>query len=146
MYLFLDIFPLLAIPLLIYNFIVLTGIAGSGDQVQMWFAGPVFTIHSFSGDAWAMSSGDILIIFSIALLFIEVVKSTRTDALSLINHGIAALVFVIFLIQFLTMHGFTTSVFFILMMMQLVDVVAGYTVTAVAARRDIGSGGGILPH
>lgn len=146
MYVFIDIFPLLAIPLLIYNFIVLTGIAGSADNVQNWLAGAVFTIHSFSGDAWDVSAGDILILFGIAVLFIEVVKSTRTDALSLINHGLAALVFVVFLIQFLTMHGFTTSVFCILMAMQLVDVVAGYTVTAVAARRDIGSGGGILPH
>ena len=146
MYVLIDIFPLLAIPLLIYNFIVLTGIAGGPDQVPAWLAGAVFTIHSFSGDAWALSTGDILIVFSIAVLFIEIVKSTRTDSLSLINHGIAALVFVVFLIQFLTMRGFTTSVFFILMMMQLVDVVAGYTVTAVSARRDIGSGSGILPH
>jgi hypothetical protein len=144
MYVFIDIFPLLAIPLLIYNFVVLTTIAGSADQVQTWLAGAVFTIHSFSGDAWAVSTGDILIVFAIALLFVEIVKSTRTDSLSLINHGVAALVFVIFLIEFLTMHGFTTSVFFILMMMQLVDVVAGYTVTAVAAKRDFGGGGGII--
>ncbi len=146
MFLFLDIFPLLAFPLLIYNFIVLTGIAGTSDQVQLWLAGPVFTIHAFSGDSWAVSTGDLLILFSIAVLFVEVVKSTRTDSLSLINHGLAALVFVLFLIEFLTLRGFTTSVFCIMMAMQLLDVVAGYTVTAVAARRDIGSGGGILPH
>src|ERR1700682_4581205 len=143
---FIDIFPLLAIPLLIYNFIVLTGIAGSSENVQAWLAGPVFTVHAFSGDAWNVSTGDILILFGILVLFVEIVKSTRTDSLSLINHGLAALVFVVFLVEFLTMHGFTNSVFCILMGMQLVDVVAGYTVTAVAARRAIGSGGGILPH
>jgi hypothetical protein len=146
MYVFIDIFPLLAIPLLIYNFIVLTGIAGSPENVQVWLAGAVFTVHSFSGDAWNVSAGDILILFGILVLFVEIVKSTRTDSLSLINHGLAALVFVVFLVEFLTMHGFTNSVFCILMGMQLVDVVAGYTVTAVSARRDIGSGGGILPH
>jgi len=146
MYLFIDIFPLLAIPLLIYNFIVLTGIAGPAENVQAWLAGAVFTIHSFSGDAWNVSTGDILILFGITVLFVEIVKSTRTDSLSLINHGLAALVFVFFLVEFLTMHGFTNSVFCILMGMQLVDVVAGYTVTAVAARRDIGSSSGILPH
>jgi hypothetical protein len=141
MWVVIDIFPLLAIPLLIYNFVVLTGISGQGDQVQSWLAGAVFTIHSFSGDQWALSTGDILIVFGVALLFIEIVKSTRTDSLSLINHGIAALVFVVFLVEFLTIRGFTTSVFFILMMMQLVDVIAGYTVTAVAAKRDFGGGG-----
>ena len=146
MFVLIDIFPLLAIPLLIYNFIVLTGAGGGAGNVQAWLAGPVFTIHAFSGDAWDVSTGDILVLFGIALLFVEVVKSTRTDSLSLINHGISALVFVVFLVQFLTMHGFTTSVFCILMAMQLVDVIAGYTITAVAARRDIGSGSGILPH
>ena len=144
MYVFIDIFPLLAIPLILYNFIVLTTIAGSASDVQTWFAGTVFTVHSFSGDAWNVSSGDILILFGIVVLFVEIVKSTRTDSLSLINHGLAALVFVVFLIEFLTMHGFTTSVFCILMAMQLVDVVAGYTVTAVAAKRDFGGGSGII--
>lgn len=146
MYVLIDIFPLLTIPLVIYNFIVLTGIAGTPDTVQTWLAAPVFTIHAFSGDSWDVSSGDIFVLFGIAFLFVEVVKSTRTDSLSLINHGISALIFVVYLVQFLTMRGFTTSIFCILMAMQLLDVVAGYTVTAVAARRDIGSGGGILPH
>lgn len=147
MFVLIDIFPLLAIPMLIYNLIVLTGAAGSPENIAAWFAAPVFTVHAFSGDAWGVSTGDILILMGVAMLFVEVVKSTRTDSLSLINHGVAALVFVIFLIEFLTMRGFTTSVFAILMAMQLVDVIAGYTVTAVAARRDIGgTTGGILPH
>ena len=146
MYVLIHIFPLLAIPVLIYNFFVLSGVAGSPENVAAWFAAPVFTIHAFSGDAWGVSTGDILILFGVALLFIEIVKSTRTDSLSLINHGIAALVFVVLLIQFLTLRGFTTSVFAILLAMQLVDVIAGYTVTAVAARRDIGGSPGILPH
>jgi len=144
MYVFIDIFPLLAIPLILYNFVVLTTISGSGDQVQSWFASPIFTVHSFSGDAWNVSAGDIFLLISLLLLFIEIVKSTRTDALSLINHGLAALVFVVFLIEFLTLHGFTNSIFGLLMIMQLVDVVAGYTVTAVAAKRDFGSPGGII--
>ena len=136
MYVFIDIFPLLAIPLILYNFVVLTTISGSGDQVQSWFASPIFTVHSFSGDAWNVSAGDIFLLISLLLLFI--------DALSLINHGLAALVFVVFLIEFLTLHGFTNSIFGLLMIMQLVDVVAGYTVTAVAAKRDFGSPGGII--
>ena len=144
MYVFIDIFPLLAIPVLIYNFLVLTSISGPSDQVASWLAAPVFTIHAFSGDAWAVSGGDILVIVAVLLLFVEIVKSTRTDSMSLLNHGLAALVFVVFLVEFLTLRGFTTSVFFVMLLMQLVDVVAGYTVTAVAAKRDFGSPGGII--
>jgi len=50
---------------------------------------------------------------------------------------------VIFLLEFLVMRGFTNSTFFILMMMQLIDVIAGYTITVVGAKRDFGSSGGI---
>jgi hypothetical protein len=142
----LNIVPLLAIPLVIYNFIVLTGAGGAGG-IEAWLAGSVFTVHAFSGAAWNVSTGDILILVGLALLFVETVKSTRTDSVSLINHGMSALLFVIFLVEFLTMQGFTTSVFGILMAMQLFDVIAGYTITAVAARRDLGgSGGHMIPH
>ena len=146
MFMLINIVPLLTIPLLIYNFIVLTGAGGSAGGIEAWLAGSVFTVHAFSGAAWNVSTGDILILFGLALLFVEVVKSTRTDSISLINHGFSALLFVVFLVQFLTMQGFTTSVFCILMAMQLLDVIAGYTITAVAARRDIGGSGGMIPH
>ena len=144
MYVFLDVFPLLAFPVLIYNFLVLTRISGPSDQVASWLGGTVFTINAFSGDAWGVSTGDLLIIIALLFLFVEIVKSTRTDAISLINHGLAALAFILFLLEFLIVRGFTTSVFFFLVVMQLIDVVAGYTVTAVAAKRDFGSSGGII--
>jgi len=80
----------------------------------------------------------------LVLLFIEVVKSTRTDSMSLLNHGFSALAFILYLVQFLTLRGFTNSIVFSLMIMQLIDVVGGYTFTVVAAKRDIGSAGGLL--
>jgi len=46
-------------------------------------------------------------------------------------------------LQFVTMRGFGTSEFFFLMLMQVLDVIAGFTVTIVAAKRDFGSAGGI---
>jgi hypothetical protein len=73
-------------------------------------------------------------------LFVELVKATATDSMTLLNHGFSALTFILYLVQFLTMRGFSNSVIFALMIMSLIDVVGGYTITAVAARRDFGSG------
>jgi hypothetical protein len=77
------------------------------------------------------------------LLFIEIVKSTRTDSTSIINHGLSMLVAMTCIIQFVINQGFSNSVFFLLTLMTLLDVVAGFTVTIVAAKRDFGSSPGI---
>jgi len=144
MFILVDILPLLVIPLVIYNLMILGPVIGPVADAQAWLAQPLFTVHMFSGDAWNVSSGDALLGTAVFLLFIEIIKSTRTDAVSLLNHGLGTLLFIFFLVEFLTMRGFSNSVFGLLCALQLVDVVAGYTVTAVAAKRDIGSTGGIL--
>ena len=141
LYALIDVSPLLALPILFLNFMVLTGFGG--DDLEAWLGSTIFTIHGMSGDSWSLSPGDLIVVVGLIFLFVEIIKSTRTDAISLINHGIAALTFVLFLLEFLIVKGFMNSTFFILMMMQLIDVIAGYTVTVVAAKRDFGSSGGI---
>ena len=54
------------------------------------------------------------------------------------------LVFVVALIEFIVLPGFATSAFFLITMMALVDVMAGFTVSIVTARRDIGADGGLF--
>ena len=130
---------LLVIPLIIYSFIVLTGISTPADILV-----PLFTVRMFSGDEWGVSTADIILSLALGLLFVEVVKSTRTDAPSIINHGLSMLVFVFYLLMFVTLRGFSNSTFFLLTVMQFVDVVAGFTVTIVAAKRDIGGATGII--
>jgi len=138
----LNIIPLLVFPLLAYNFVVLTGIApqiGTG----FWLNDPIFTVSMFSGDAWGVSFADVFMGASLLLLFVEIVKSTRTDAMSIINHGLSMLLSVVCIIQFITVQGFSNSVFFMLTLMTILDVVAGFTVTIVAAKRDFGAPIGI---
>ena len=47
--------------------------------------------------------------------------------------------FLICLLLFLLVGVFGTSVFFLLTLMTLIDVVAGFSITAIAARRDLGT-------
>lgn len=139
----LNIIPLLVFPLALYNFVVLTGIADRAN-VGEWMHQAIFTISMFSGDRWGVGFADIFMGLSLLLLFVEIVKSTRTDAMSIINHGLSMLLSVVCIIQFITVNGFSNSVFFMLTLMTVLDVVAGFTVTIVAAKRDFGGSGGIV--
>jgi uncharacterized membrane protein len=47
--------------------------------------------------------------------------------------------FIICLVEFLLFPAFATSIFFLLMLMVLLDVLAGFIVTIAASRREIDS-------
>lgn len=134
-------FPLLIIPLIIYNLFALGGgVIGHYDIQDLLSLNHSVSIRMFSGDLWKFSFGDLLILISLLLLFIEVVKATRTTAREIINHGLSMLVFVVALVEFITLKGFATSPFFFILAMTLFDVIAGYTISIVAAEHDLGLG------
>jgi hypothetical protein len=134
-------FPLLLIPLIVYNLFALGGgVIGHHDIQDLLSLNHSVSIRMFSGDIWKFSFGDFLIFGSLILLFVEVVKATRTTANEIINHGLSMLIFVVALIEFITLKGFATSPFFFLMVMMLFDVIAGYTISIVAAEHDLGLG------
>ena len=105
-------------------------------------SGSLLTFPMISGVTWSITNGEMLVIVAIALLFIEILKSTSTGTSSIFNHAISLSLFVVCLIEFLIMPNFATSTFFILMSMTLLDVLAGVIVTIVSARRDFGVGEG----
>ena len=84
-----------------------------------------------------MTLADLMLVIALALLFVELVKSTRTSNASVIDHLLSTLVFVLFLVEFLLVKGATTSLFFVLMLFSLVDVLAGFSVSLRAASRDV---------
>jgi hypothetical protein len=142
------IFPLLAVPIIIYNLMAFTftpreGVQTMGDAIS----NPANAIASIpmvsEGAVWAMTSGDLLIILSMCFFFIEILKSTSTGASTIANHAVSMVVFIICLIEFLLLKNFATSVFFILTIMTLLDVLAGVVVTIISARRDFTVGEGI---
>jgi hypothetical protein len=131
-------FPLLLIAVLAYNAVVLGSGLTHHDVYGMLDS--AVTIHMFSGDDWRYSVGDLLVTFTLLLLFIEIVKSTRTSSNQIVNHGLSMLTFAVALVEFITLHGFATSTFFLIIVMSLVDVIGGYTISIVAAEHDLGIG------
>lgn len=135
------ILPLLLIVIVVYNLIVFGApLLGQPDIQDILSLNHAIDVTMFSGDVWKVSLGDFLIVLGLVLLFAEIVKSTRTNVRQLINHGLSMLVFVIALFEFIALKGFSTSTYFFLTLMTLFDVVAGYTISVVAAEHDLGLG------
>jgi hypothetical protein len=124
--------PTLLIALLLYNAIVFL-LGTPFDTV-------LFTVPMLSGATWTFTLADLLIAFTLFLLFVEILKATSTGGSSLVDHALSTLVFVACLIEFLVVPEAATSVFFILVMTALIDVIAGFSVTIRAARRDFAVG------
>jgi len=126
--------PLLIIPFILYN-IGLTGAIGdaAGDPWKT----ELFSVAMMSGGVFTMTLGDVLVVIGLILLFVEVVKSTRTSNSSVVDHLLSTFVFVAFLVEFLLVKGAAHSVFFTLMLIALVDVLSGFSVSIRAAGRDV---------
>ncbi|MGH6887948.1 MAG: hypothetical protein ACREHF_01920 [Rhizomicrobium sp.] len=134
------IFPVLLIVIVVYNLLAIAhGLAGN-DAMQSFLAREQVPFHMFSGDVWNYTLGDLLVTLGFVCLFIEIVKATRTTRRELVNHGLSVLVFVIAIVEFIVVRGFSTSVFFFILLMSAFDVTAGYTISVVAAEHDLGVG------
>jgi hypothetical protein len=136
----LQVFPLLAISLVAYNVMVLI-VGGGGVPVGYdmdAFLARGIEISMFSGDPWKFTIGDLLLVGSLFLLFVEILKSTVTTANSIANHALSMVILIVGLIQFLMMPGFATSAFFIILCMMVIDIIAGFSITIVASKRDLG--------
>ena len=131
-------FPLLALPVLLYNLVLFTmrGNLNTADAPTQ-LANPLFVIRMTSGGAWPVTLGDLFLGAALVVLFIELLKSTNSRNIAIINHSLSLILFVGCLVEFLLLKGFATSVFFLITLMVLLDVLAGFIVTIVSSRRDI---------
>ncbi len=127
-------FPLLILVLAAYNSIVFF--------TKTSFETAIFSIKMISGAQWVFNLGDLLLAVALLMLFIELLKATRTGTVSIIDHMLSTLVFIGFLVEFIVIEQAATSVFFLLTIIALIDVIAGYSVTIQSARRDFGVGPG----
>ena len=129
--------PLLIIPVFIYLLVSLTA-GEAGTQARLSSA--LFSMPMMSGGRFVFTMGDFILLFGLIFLFIEILKAARTKSDAIVNHSVSMVLLLFCVIGFLAFPGFGTPVFFLLMVMTLLDVVAGPIVSIVAARRDFGIG------
>lgn len=120
--------PWLLLSLLAYNWVVF--VTGTPFDTVVW------QLPMISGAVWTLVLGDLIIAGTLCLLFIEILKATRTGGNSLVDHALSTIVFIICLIEFLVIPEAATSLFFFITVVTLIDVIAGFSITIRAARRD----------
>jgi len=123
-------FPLLIIPFAIYNMIAFL-LPGMG------WVDRIASIRLISGQDWTVTPQDILLAVSVLFLAVEIMKSTRMSMRAILDHVLSMILFIVMLVEFLLVKQAGTSTFFILMVISLVDVMAGFIVTIRTAQRDL---------
>jgi len=107
-------FPLLLIPLAIYNIIVflMPGVS---------FTDPLVKVTLVSGAEWTVTLSDVLLTLAILLLLAEVIKGARPGAKYLTDHLLSLIVFGAAAAEFVMWPKFGTSTYFLLTALSLVD-------------------------
>jgi hypothetical protein len=123
-------FPLLLIPFAIYNIIAFVMPAVS-------FSAGLFKVPMLSKQELAVSLGDVLVIFAILVLFVEIVKATRLGSRAIIDHVLSLILFIAMLGEFMIVPQAATSTFLLLVTLSFVDVIGGFSVTIRSSQRDI---------
>jgi hypothetical protein len=116
-------FPLLLIPLAIYNIIVFL-------MPGVTLAEPLLTLTLMSGAEWPVTLSDILLALGILLLLLEVMKGARPGAKYLTDHLLSLIVFGAAGAEFLLWPKFGTSTYFLLSLLSLVDFLSGIALRA----------------
>jgi hypothetical protein len=112
-------FPLLLIPLAIYNIIVflMPGVS---------FTEPLdLKLTLMSGAEWTVTLSDVLLTLAILLLLAEVIKGARPGAKYLTDHLLSLIVFGAAAAEFVLWPKFGTSTYFLLTVLALVDFLSG---------------------
>ena len=116
-------FPLLLIPLAIYNIIVflMPGVS-LGDTIV--------TVPLVSGAGWPVTLSDILLALAALMLMFEVIKGARPGAKFLTDHLLSLIVTGAAAAEFVLWKQFATSTFFLLTLLSLVDFLTGIALRA----------------
>jgi hypothetical protein len=111
-------FPLLLIPLAIYNIIVflMPGVS---------FTDPLVKLTLMSGAEWPLTLSDVLLALGILLLMCEVIKGARPGAKYLTDHLLSLIVFGAAAAEFVLWSKFGTSTYFLLVALSMVDFLSG---------------------
>ena len=127
---FLNAIPLFVIIWILYHLVIIFGSSTILSQ-------EVFQFSLVSKTIWKVTVSDLLLIAGLIVLYLEILQATLTSMMSVINHTLSTIVFIVFIVEFIIVGTSSNSTFFLLSLMSLIDVLAGFTITIAASRRDI---------
>jgi hypothetical protein len=116
-------FPLLLIPLAIYNIV-----AWLMPSVSL--TDPLVHVTLPSGVDWPITLGEVLLALGILLLLLEIAKGAKPGSKYLTDHLLSFVVFGGAVAEFLLLPKFGTPTFFLLALMTMVDFFGGIVLRA----------------
>ena len=131
--------PLLLLPVAAYNILALAlvgGLDASGLGARL--GAPIVDLRIGAGGNWPVSIADLLIAATVIVMFVELVKSTHSRRVALVNHILSIVLFIACLAEMLLLAAFATSSFFLITLMVLLDVVAGFILGRATRAREPG--------
>lgn len=120
--------PVLALVIAAY---LVMGIGGG-----LMLDGDAYSATLASGAEFTLRVSDFFTLAGLVALFFEMLKAARLGAGTIADHMLSTAAFVVALVSFLLVGYCGTATFFLLTVMALIDVVAGYSISIFAARRD----------
>jgi hypothetical protein len=129
-------FPLLLIPVALYNIIVFL-------MPTVSFGDTLVKVPLVSGAEWSVTLTDVLLALGILLLLLEVIKGARPGAKYLMDHLLSLIIFGCAAAEFVMWPRFGNSTFFLLVLLSAADFLSGTALHvrrgrgAVAARRSV---------
>jgi hypothetical protein len=111
-------FPLLLIPLAVYNIIVLL-------MPGVSFSDVLFKVPMITGEVWPVTLSDVLLALGVVLLLLEVVKGARPGAKFLMDHLLSLIVFGAAAAEFVMWPKFGNSTYFLLVLLAMADFFGG---------------------
>jgi hypothetical protein len=120
-------FPLLLIPLAVYNIIAFL-------MPSVSFSDVLFNVPMITGETWPVTLADLLLALGVVLLLLEVVKGARPGAKFLMDHLLSLILFGAAAAEFVIWPKFGNSTYFLLVLLAMADFLGGI---AQRARRRI---------
>ena len=121
--------PLLLLPILAYGLLALTlggGLMSIDAPARL--VAPLADFATQGGGRWPVSAADILLVVGLVVAFLDLIKGAGDRRTAIANHALSIVLFVACLAAMLMMPAFAGSTFFLLTVMVLLDLVAGFIV------------------
>src|SRR5215471_4240774 len=111
-------FPLLLIPLAVYNIIAFL-------MPTVSFTDVLFKVPMVTGEVWPVTLSDVLLALGVVLLLLETVKGARPGAKFLMDHLLSLIVFGAAAAEFVMWPKFGNSTYFLLVLLAMADFFGG---------------------
>lgn len=121
--------PLLALVIAAYNvFGVAGGMLDADSLLFDWVLPSKAEVY--------FKAGDLFIMAGLLALFFEIIKAARAGLGTIADHMLSTATLVVALVEFLLVPFCGTVAFFLLLVMTFIDVLGGFAVSLLSARRD----------